>query len=140
MLNKKQLLFLQHYLEHGNPQAAYISAGYTSSTPNSAAAKAHKLLKNAHIKAAIAEQQEKIMEKASITVADIVKDLKIIRDASLLKTKTGGLTDPKSALKALELLGRTIGAYSDKQEVNISTIKIVRESLDGGIEETLVTP
>lgn len=140
MLNKKQQLFMEHYLEHGSPINAYKYAGYNSSTDNSAHVKACKLLKNATIKLAIEKQQEKIMSEAVIKVSDIVKDLKLIRDASLAKNKQGFLSDPKSALRALELLGKTIGAYTDKQEINVTSIKILREDIDGAPTETVVTP
>jgi hypothetical protein len=45
------------------------------------------------------------------------------------------MKNSKDALKAIELLGKLGGLIVDKAELNVTSIKVVREKDDGTIEE-----
>ena len=135
-LSHRQLLFIDHYMKDGNASAASVAAGYKSK-PN---VNGSQLLANPNIAAEVKKRQESLAKKNSITLDEIVSDLKTIRSYAMTQAKkTGTMADAKAALKALELLGKTIGAFVDRSEVAVTSIKVVREDLGGNTVESIVT-
>lgn len=98
-LNPKQQRFVAEYLKDLNATQAAIRAGYSAKT---AAVIGCENLTKPNIAAAIAEGQQKIAEKLAICAEDLIRDV--------VKIKTAAMDDSShpSALKAVEMLGRTL--------------------------------
>lgn len=98
-LNPKQQRFVAEYLKDLNATQAAIRAGYSAKT---AAVIGCENLTKPNIAAAIAEGQQKIAEKLSICAEDLIRDV--------VKIKAAAMDDSShpSALKAVEMLGRTL--------------------------------
>jgi phage terminase small subunit len=109
-LTPKQQLFVDSYANpasdiFGNATQAWINAGYSTNgaTQNSCLA----LLKP-HIKKAIEKYKEEITSNNIITSARLDKELfEVLKDCKAEK-------DRPNQLRALDLIGKRIGAYSDK--------------------------
>ena len=147
-LNDKQKLFCQEYMKDLNGAQAAIRAGYSAKTARSIA---NELLTKPDIQAYIQELQEGIRKRNQITVDEIMSDLIEVKNRCLQNVpvmyydkidkewKHEGKEfgepvykfDSNGATKALDLLGKIIGAYekdnSQKRElpvVNINGVKI----------------
>ena len=147
-LNEKQKIFCQEYMKDLNGTQAAIRAGYSEKTARSIG---NRLLTNVDIQAYIQELQEGIRKRNQITVDEIMSDLIEVKNRCLQNVpvmyfdkidkewKHEGKEfgepvykfDSNGATKALDLLGKIIGAYekdnSQKRElpvVNINGVKI----------------
>lgn len=147
-LNDKQKLFCQEYMKDLNGAQAAIRAGYSAKTARSIA---NELLTKPDIQAYIQELQEGIRKRNQITIDEIMSDLIEVKNRCLQNVpvmyfdkidkewKHEGKEfgepvykfDSNGATKALDLLGKIIGAYekdnSQKRElpvVNINGVKI----------------
>lgn len=126
-ITAKQLVFINKFIELGNGTAAAKAALYSPHTANVIAA---NLLAKPHIKAAIQAQQQSIVAASKVTVEDIIKSTLAIRD-HCAQVEAKRMISPKDALKANELVSRLSGFMVDKSEVNITSIKVVREPETG---------
>lgn len=147
-LNEKQKRFCQEYLIDLNGTQAAIRAGYAES---GARVQANRMLTNDNIQQYIQELQEGIQKRNQITIDEIMSDLIEVKNRCLQNVpvmyfdkvdkewKHEGKEfgepvykfDSNGATKALDLLGKIIGAYekdnSQKRElpvVNINGVKI----------------
>ena len=78
-LSNQQKLFCQKYLELGmNGTQAYLNVYKSVKKEATARTNASRLLTNANIQEYIQELQEKVEEKAVVTIEDIVKELSVI--------------------------------------------------------------
>lgn len=78
-LSNNQKLFCQEYLKLGmNGTQAYLKVYKSCKKEETAMANASRLLRNAKVKEYIKELQEKVEEKAIVSVEDIVKELTAI--------------------------------------------------------------
>lgn len=78
-LSNQQKLFCQKYLELGmNGTQAYLNVYKSVKKEATARTNASRLLTNANIQEYIRELQEKVEEKAVVTIEDIVKELSVI--------------------------------------------------------------
>ncbi len=102
-LSPKQRLFLKNYLNSWNATQSAIKAGYSKKTAYS---QGQRLLKNVEIKNAIASQL--------MTVEEL--------GARLTEMARGERDDiePNHELKAMELVGKMHGAFTEKREVEHS--------------------
>lgn len=66
--------FAQHYIDTGNATQAYLRT-YPAASYATAGSNGHRLLQKAEIQALIAEEREKIAERARISQADVLKRL-----------------------------------------------------------------
>lgn len=98
-LNPKQQRFVAEYLKDLNATQAAIRAGYSAKT---AAVIGCENLTKPNIAAAIAKGQQKIAEKLEICAEDLIRDVVQIKDAAKSDASY------PSALKAVEMLGRTL--------------------------------
>jgi len=98
-LNPKQQRFVAEYLKDLNATQAAIRAGYSKKTARAIGA---ENLTKPDIAAAIAKKQGKIAEKLEIQAEDLIRDVVKIKDAAM-----DDAVYP-SALKAVEMLGRTL--------------------------------
>lgn len=109
-LTPKQQLFVREYLKDLSAAAAYRRAGYKAATDNVAAVEGHKLLRNPKVAQAIKAAQSKRAERTELTADEVIGGLR----------KEYGRKDTTGAarVRALELLGKHLGMFPDKQEVS----------------------
>lgn len=111
-LTAKQQRFVAEYLIDGNATQAAIRAGYSAKTAH---AIGHENLNKPEIAAEIAKRQQKIADKLGLTAESLILDTQEIRDLA----KRDGIY--ASALKANEMLGRSLGEVNPFREtVNIN--------------------
>ena len=147
-LNDKQKLFCQEYMKDLNATQAAIRAGYSEKTARNIAC---ENLTKPYIQEYIQELQEGIKKRNQITVDEIMQDLIEVKNRCLQNVpvmyfdkidkewkhegKEDGEPvykfDSNGATKALDLLGKIIGAYEKDNEqkrelpvINIKGIKI----------------
>ena len=147
-LNDKQKLFCQEYMKDLNATQAAIRAGYSAKTANRIGS---ENLSKLDIQEYIQELQEGIKKRNQITVDEIMQDLIEVKNRCLQNVpvmyfdkidkewkhegKEDGEPvykfDSNGATKALDLLGKIIGAYEKDNEqkrelpvINIEGIKI----------------
>lgn len=109
-LNDRQQLFAQEYLVDLNATQAAIRAGYSQKTARS---QGERLLTNVDIAAAIKDGIQERIKKTQITAERVLLELAAIAFMDIEKlTEVGGKITDK--LKALELIGRHFGMFTDK--------------------------
>jgi len=108
-LTPKQQLFVAEYLVDLNATQAAIRAGYNQ---NSANMQAGRMIVKDNIQAAIQKAMAKRTEKIGRTALEVLKDIqevtKIARNCN----------DFRAALKGLELEGKHIGMFIDRQQIS----------------------
>lgn len=128
-LKKRQELFCQEYVVDYNGTQAAIRAGYKE---KSAKVTASKLLTNANILARVHELQKDQLDRLAVSqdyvVLQLLETYKCCREPSPVMQydpSTGEMEetgmyqfDSKGALRALELLGKHLGMFSDKVHVS----------------------
>ena len=102
----KQCAFIMEYLVSKNATRAAINAGYSAKTARSAGA---RLLTNVAISAAIEKGLAEQLERAEVSADVLIQELKAMAFADPLE---GGSCSHK--LRALELLGKSLGLFQDK--------------------------
>lgn len=111
-LTAKQQRFVAEYLIDSNATQAAIRAGYSAKTAH---AIGHENLNKPEIAAELAKRQQKIVERLELTAESLILDTQEIRDLA----KRDGIY--ASALKANEMLGRSLGEVNPFREtVNIN--------------------
>ncbi len=105
-LTPKQQRFCQEYGIDLNATAAARRAGYSEKT---AEQQGSRLFRNVQVKARIAELQDEVAERNKLSVDGVVSKLADLRDAAIAAGQMG------PAVRAQELIGRTIGAFVDRQ-------------------------
>ena len=119
-LTPKQARFVAEYLVDSNGTQAAIRAGYSA---NSANEQASRLLAHANISNVIRRKRERLQSKVDLSIEGILTDLKQIVDEC---KATGKLRDSHAAIKGLNLLGKHLGMFSDKLQVEGAvTIEII---------------
>ena len=144
----KQDLFVKEYLKDLNGTQAYIRAGYKVKDENSAAVMANRLLRNVKIQEKIQSAMKKREKRTEITQDRVLKEIAnlaftdrtgivnlknnslIIKNFDELspeqKACISGVKETKFGIevtfynkeKALEMLGRHLGMFTEKLEVN----------------------
>ncbi|KRE33285.1 terminase small subunit [Paenibacillus sp. Soil724D2] len=104
-LTVKQAMFVKEYLVDFNAGAAAVRAGYSEKT---AYEMGYENLRKPQISEAIAEAQNKRIERVEWTADEILRDLKEIAQSVNEQTK--------DRLKAYELGGKAIAMFTDKVE------------------------
>jgi len=136
MITIKQQLFVDEYLIDLNATQAAIRAGYSSKT---AGAQAGRLLQNVKVEQAIEEamkkkkddlimKQDEVLRLLSAQARRLEEHEEVVlageeRTPTIIKTRTQN----KDALKALELLGKRYGLFTDKVELTASLNEQVEE-------------
>ena len=106
-LTKKQTIFISEYLSDMNATRAAKAAGYSEKTAYS---HGQRLLKNVEVQKVIDEQSKERLNHLNITSMSILQDISDIKD----KCKD---SEPKTALRALELLGKHLGMWKERLEI-----------------------
>lgn len=110
-LTAKQALFVAEYMVDLNATQAAIRAGYSKKTAYS---QGQRLLKNVEVQKSIAKSQQKTQERIEYTADDWRKD--VMRLAELAEKSN----DASNALKARDMLGKSLGIYSEKRDLTSS--------------------
>ena len=100
VLSERQIGFVREYLQDFDPQAAAIRAGYTR---KGALATGRRLLRQQAIRKALRDEGD----HAPSPLAPVVREL------TAIATDREG-TAPRERLKALELLGRSLGLFKEQ--------------------------
>ena len=152
-LTEKQKIFCDEYLIDLNATRAYMVAYPNVKKESTAAAAAARLLRNVKVEAYIAERMKERQERTEVTQDMVVQELAAIafakatdyaevKEDKVLIRNTEGLPDiAKRAIagikmgkngielklcdkeKALELLGRHLGMWNDKVDINLDESK-----------------
>ena len=104
-MNHKRKIFVSEYARSGNATEAAKKAGYSDRTAYSTG---QRLLKNAEIVKEISKIQNEALEKAEISIADVVNLVKEIA--------TGGKSETVR-LRAMDMLLKYLGAYNDDMKL-----------------------
>lgn len=107
-LTSKMQNFVDEYFVDFNGAAAVRRAGYKSSNPNKLAG---KLLNHPLVAEAVAEKKKERQEKTELSAEYVIQKLISIAD----KREED---NPNASLRALELLGKHLGLYKDRQEIS----------------------
>jgi len=107
-LSPKMNRFIEEYLIDLNPAEAIERAGYKSRYPHQLAKEllAHPLIK-VKLEEALSERKSRMNLSADYVLAELM--------AIVEATKSD---NPNSALRGLELLGKHLGLYRDRQEIS----------------------
>lgn len=152
-LTEKQKIFCDEYLIDLNATRAYMVAYPNVKNENVAAVNASKLLRNAKVAAYIAERMKERQERTEVAQDMVVQELAAIAFAKatdyaevinsnvlikntkelseIEKRAIAGIKMGKSGIelklcdkeKALELLGRHLGMWNDKVDINLDESK-----------------
>lgn len=129
-LTPKQQRFVEEYIKDLNATQAAIRAGYSA---RNAGKKGPELLTIAHVAQAISEAKTARTERTLVTADYVVLNLKRIAERCMERRpvlnskgeqvigedgKPAWVFDSKGATRALELLGKHIGIFTDKVEVS----------------------
>lgn len=128
-LNVKQKAFCQEYAANGgNAKQAYYKAGYKPKNDNAAAAASARLLTNVNVMAYIEELNAKVESAKIMSIEEAQQRLTAIgrRDKCELYDKEGiafqGRPSATEAIRAIELLLRSQGAFLDKKQIELGGI------------------
>ncbi len=124
---EKQKRFVDEYLKDLNASAAARRAGYSVKTADRIGP---ELLGKTCVSKLIAERIQKRQQRTEITQDFVLTNLKEIVQRSM-QHEGADEYDPRAAAKALELLGKHLGMFTDK-------IKLEGELTVSGILEELV--
>lgn len=133
-MTDKQKIFADEYLIDLNATRAYKAAYPKVKNDNTAAVSANRLLRNDNVVEYIEERMADRAKRTEVTQDDVVKELATIGFAkTALVNEFEVKTNDK--LKALELLGRHLGMFTDKSEVKATvSIEDYLERLGGDYE------
>ena len=114
-LTPKQKKFIEEYLIDLNGTQAAIRAGYSPRTARSTAAES---LAKPNIHEALQKAMKKRSERTEVTVDLVVNELlKIATDTA--GDETNSHLKYSNKMKALELLGKHLGMFSEKIQVEV---------------------
>ena len=131
-LTDKQKRFVSEYLIDLNATQAAIRAGYSAKTAGRIGG---ENVQKPEIQKAISEAMSKQQERTELTADEVIADLREVRDICMGRKKIrvievakyegeintseieAKMIDPAGANKALELLGKHIGMFTDKMDM-----------------------
>ena len=126
-LTDRQARFCEEYLIDLNATQAAIRAGYSEKTANRIAS---ELLSKLDIQEKITELKAERSQRTEITQDRVVKELAAVARAEIKGVRA------VDKLKALELLGKHLGMFVERYEVNAAEIeKRIAEAREQGKKE-----
>lgn len=126
-LTDKQARFCEEYLIDLNATQAAIRAGYSEKTANEQGA---RLLANVSVQEKIAELKAERSKRTEITQDSVIQELAAVARAEVKGVRA------VDKLKALELLGKHLGMFVERYEVNAAKIeKRIAEAREQGKKE-----
>lgn len=147
-LTDKQEAFIREYMIDMNATQAYLRAGYKVNE-NTARANASRLLTNANILTRIEELQAERAKKLDIDAEWVLKRLVQISDRCMQEepvmaynydSKTLEPTgeyqfDSTGANKSTELIGKHLGMFKDKLDINANVGVTILDNIGSGDDE-----
>lgn len=122
-LTPKQQTFVDEYIISGNATQSYLKAGYKVSE-SVAATNANRLLRNAKVKAELERRTNEIRAGKVMTMQQVMERLTKMANGEIKEeqvTNKGEVvlikTKNSDQIRALELIGKRYGAWTDKKEV-----------------------
>jgi len=106
-LSSKMALFVEEYMIDLNASEAVLRAGYKTKTPNRLGT---ELLRHPLVSASISKRKETRSNRLELTADYVLTKLVDIVEKSE--------DNPTAALRGLELLGKHLGLYRDRQEIS----------------------
>lgn len=146
-LTDRQKLFVGEYLSDPklNATQAAIRAGFSE---KKATQTAFRLMNLPQVKAHIQREMDKRAMRTSITADDVLRDLREIADKCMGKLETVTVSDgveartkqfdATPAIKSLELLGKHLKMFTDKQEITGANGEAIQ--VDNNWNITVVRP
>lgn len=126
-LTDRQARFCEEYLIDLNATQAAIRAGYSEKTANEQGA---RLLANVSVQEKIAELKAERSKRTEITQDSVIQELAAVARAEVKGVRA------VDKLKALELLGKHLGMFVERYEVNAAEIeKRIAEAREQGKKE-----
>ena len=119
-LTDRQKLFVYEYIKDPEMRAgpAYLRAGYTAKSGNSAEVCACRLLRNAQVAELVKKAMDDRAARTFITADKVLTDVELIKADAMQKVadKDGNMAmaNHAAALKACELQGRHLQLWNDK--------------------------
>lgn len=107
-LSPKMIKFIEAYLLTLSPRQAIIDAGYITNNPNVLSV---QLMRHPLVKEAIEKGMEERKERMNLSADYVIAKLQSIVEAT-------EENNPQAALRGLELLGKHLGLYKDRQEIS----------------------
>ncbi len=123
-LSQKQRTFLVEYLRSNNKAQAAKLAGYAQRQ------NIIPVLANPYIRSEIEHAKKHAAKKLGINAEYVLGSLKEIADRTFLNKKTTKSNDANAANKALELLGKHVGVFTEKVEVSVKSHEEVLDELE----------
>ena len=122
-LTQKQQRFVDEYIISGNATQSYLKAGYKVSE-SVAATNASKMLRNAKVKDELERRMNEIRASKVMTMQQVmerltkmaygeIKEEQVTNKGEVVLTKTKN----SDQIRAMELIGKHYGAWTDKKEV-----------------------
>jgi phage terminase small subunit len=109
----KQQRFVEEYVIDSNGKQAAIRAGYS---PKTAEVQASRLLSNAKVREMVDQARSQVSADLGITREYVLKSLREIGE----EARQAGERTP--SIRAFELLGKSLGMFSDKPDSSIAEI------------------
>ena len=128
-LTSKQIKFCNHYIKHRNATKAAEVAGYKGDKKQLSVI-GNENLKKVSIKEYVEKRIEKIDKKQILSLQEVLEEITSIA----LEKET---TSSRDRLKALELLGKTHAAFTDKIESTNKNINKYETMSDEELEKEL---
>lgn len=126
-LTDRQARFCEEYLIDLNATQAAIRAGYSEKTANEQGA---RLLANVSVQEKIAELKAERAKRTEMTQDSVIQELAAVAHAEVKGVRA------VDKLKALELLGKHLGMFVERYEVNAAEIeKRIAEAREQGKKE-----
>lgn len=110
-LTRKQQAFVDEYIKDKNATRAAKAAGYSE---NRASELGYQLLQKTTVSQAIREKLGEVAQECKRTATDWLNDVLTIKQQAI---QDGNLKD---ALKALDMEGKYLGIYTEKNETTLS--------------------
>lgn len=126
-LTDRQARFCEEYLIDLNATQAAIRTGYSEKTANEQGA---RLLANVSVQGKIAELKAERAKRTEMTQDSVIQELAAVARAEVKGVRA------VDKLKALELLGKHLGMFVERYEVNAAEIeKRIAEAREQGKKE-----
>lgn len=119
-MNVRQLKFAQGILLGLRGTEAAVGAGYS---PKSAHVQASNLLRHPKVMEYLSENRREIAREAVISVAEVLRDLARYADLAEVSGQY------PAAVRAKELIGKQIGMFTDKVEVEHRSYVVAPDQL-----------
>lgn len=147
-LNIKQKKFADEYLICSNATEAAIKAGYSEKTAYSIG---QRLLKKVEVKNYINEHLKKFQDEKIADAKEIMEHLtKVLRgeakeETIVIEGQGDGISkarkikkeiSPKDRLKAAELLGKRYGLFTDKLQLEDTSLELNIKGFKGVVDES----